>query len=133
LIIKEHSEIHKFKLKGVGPLTYHLGCDYFWDDDGTLCCGPQKYISKLKDHFENMSGFESREYTSPLEKGDRPEIDQTEESDDNRIKRYQSMIVCLQWAVSLARFDIQTATMTMSQFQNTPQIGHLERLKRMYG
>jgi Reverse transcriptase (RNA-dependent DNA polymerase) len=27
-ITKELSEIHKFKIKGVGPLTYHLGCDY---------------------------------------------------------------------------------------------------------
>jgi hypothetical protein len=23
------SEKHTLKLKGVGPLTYHLGCDYF--------------------------------------------------------------------------------------------------------
>jgi Reverse transcriptase (RNA-dependent DNA polymerase) len=38
---------HKFKWKCVGSLTYHLGCDYFQDKDGTLCYGPQKYI---KDH-----------------------------------------------------------------------------------
>jgi hypothetical protein len=31
---------HKFKLKGVGLLTYHLGCDYFRDKGGTLCYGP---------------------------------------------------------------------------------------------
>jgi hypothetical protein len=30
-------EQHKLKLKGVGLLTYHLGCDYFCDQDGTLC------------------------------------------------------------------------------------------------
>jgi hypothetical protein len=24
-------------LKGAGPLTYHLGCDYFRDSDVTLC------------------------------------------------------------------------------------------------
>ena len=28
-IVKTLSEKHKFKLKGVGPLTYHLGCNYF--------------------------------------------------------------------------------------------------------
>jgi hypothetical protein len=28
-IFKLLKENHKFKLKGVGPLTYHLGCDYF--------------------------------------------------------------------------------------------------------
>jgi Reverse transcriptase (RNA-dependent DNA polymerase) len=35
-------ESHRFKLKGVGPLTYHFGCDYFHDKDGTLCYGPRK-------------------------------------------------------------------------------------------
>jgi hypothetical protein len=43
------------------------------------------------------------------------------------------MIGCLQWAVSLGRFDIQTATMTMSRFHVAPRKGHLERLKRIYG
>jgi hypothetical protein len=43
------------------------------------------------------------------------------------------MIGCLQWAVSLGRFDIQTATMTMSRFRAAPRQGHLESLKRMYG
>jgi len=28
-IMYELTEKHKFKLKGVGPLTYHLGCDYY--------------------------------------------------------------------------------------------------------
>jgi hypothetical protein len=30
-ITKALMEHHKFKLKGVGTLTYHLGCDYFPD------------------------------------------------------------------------------------------------------
>jgi hypothetical protein len=32
-ITKELSEIHKFKLIGVGAMTYNIGCDYFRDDD----------------------------------------------------------------------------------------------------
>jgi Reverse transcriptase (RNA-dependent DNA polymerase) len=132
-IVKELSEKHKFKLKGVGPLTYHLGCDYFRDQDGTLCCGPKKYITKLIDQYQSMFGSKPREYTSPLEKGDHPEIDDSEELDAAGIKKYQTMIGCLQWAVSLGRFDIQTATMTMSRFRVAPRKGHLERLKRMYG
>jgi hypothetical protein len=41
-ITRALEESHKFKLKGVSPLTYILGCDYFRDKDGTLCCGPRK-------------------------------------------------------------------------------------------
>jgi hypothetical protein len=43
------------------------------------------------------------------------------------------MIGSLQWAVSLGRFDIQTATMTMSRFRASPRQGHLDQLKWMYG
>jgi hypothetical protein len=43
------------------------------------------------------------------------------------------MIGCLQRAVSLGRFDIQTAVVTMSRFRVAPRKGHFDRLKRMYG
>jgi hypothetical protein len=43
------------------------------------------------------------------------------------------MIRCLQWDVSLGRFDIQMTTMTMSHFRAAPMIGNLNLLKRMYG
>jgi hypothetical protein len=106
-----------FKLKGVGPLTYHLGRDYFSDKEGTLCYGPRKYIPKMIGQYENMFGCKPREYSSPLEKGDHPEVDTSELLDASGIKKYQTMIGSLQWAVSLGRFDIQTATMTMSRFR----------------
>jgi hypothetical protein len=78
-------------------------------------------------------GAKPKEYTSPLEKVDHPEIDTTDELDQAGIKIYQSMIGSLQWAISLGQFDIQTATMTMSWFQTAPMKGHLERLKHIYG
>ena len=132
-ITKVLEEQHLFKLKGTGPLQYHLGCDYFKDDFGTLCFGPRKYIAKMIDQFERMYGFKPKEYSSPLEKGDHPEIDTSAELNQDGIKIYQSMIGSLQWAISLGRFDIQTATMTMSRFRTSPRQGHLDRLKRMYG
>ena len=30
------NEKYKLKLKGVGPTSYHLGCGYTQDEDGTL-------------------------------------------------------------------------------------------------
>ena len=35
-IIKDLKEKFKLKIKGDGPLEYHLGCDYKLDKDGTL-------------------------------------------------------------------------------------------------
>jgi hypothetical protein len=45
----------------------------------------------------------------------------------------QSMIGALQWTVTIGRFGINTAVMTMSGFCKAPRVGHLNRLKRIYG
>jgi hypothetical protein len=70
---------HQFKLKGTGALQYHLGCDYFKDNTGTLCFGTRKYIKKLIEQYKRMIGQKSKYYPSPLEKADHPEIFTSEE------------------------------------------------------
>jgi Reverse transcriptase (RNA-dependent DNA polymerase) len=124
---------HKLNFKGVGPLAFHLGCDFQRDDDGTLSFGPKKYIQKMMDNYERLFGMKPKEYSSPLEKNDHPELDGTELLTGEDICTYQSMLGAAQWAISLGRFDIQTAIMTMSQFRIAPRIGHLHRMKRLYG
>jgi hypothetical protein len=70
---------HKFKLKGTGPISFHLGMDFTRDDDGTLCLSPTKYIEKMAANYEKMFGEKPKQiYYSPLEKGDHPELDTTE-------------------------------------------------------
>jgi hypothetical protein len=130
-ITKSLKEHHDFNLKGTGPLQYHLGCDYH--NTGILCFGPRKYIEKIIEKYERMFGCKPKEFAFPLEKANHPEIDTLEELDQAGIKVYQSMIGSLQWAISLGRFDIQTATMTMSRYRTAPRKVHLERLKQMYG
>jgi hypothetical protein len=56
-IIEALEEQHQFKLKSTGPLQYHLGCDNFLDDNGTLCFCPRKYIEKMIEHYEWMFGL----------------------------------------------------------------------------
>ena len=38
---------HHSKLKGTGPVSYHLGCDFGRYEDGTLHFGPRKHIEKM--------------------------------------------------------------------------------------
>ena len=38
----------------------------------------------------------------------------------------------MQWAVSIRRWDTQTAVMTLSSFRAQPRQGHLDRAKRVY-
>ena len=123
----------KYKLKGVGPIKFHLGCDFGRDPDGTMYFGPRKYISKMMDAFEQMFGEKPTEAKTPLEKNDHPELDTSPELDAAGIAKYQSMIGAAQWLISLARFDIATAIMTLSRFRAAPRQGHLDQLKRVYG
>jgi hypothetical protein len=75
----------------------------------------------------------SQNVTSPLDKGDQPELDTSELCTEEQISQYQSMIGSLQWIVTIGRFDIHTAVMTMSGFCIAPRIGHCKRLQRIYG
>ena len=70
-------------------------------------------------------------YSSPLDKGDHPELDDSEFLPAEEIRIYQSLIGALQWAVSLGRIDITTAVMTMAGFRVEPRRGQLLRLMRM--
>jgi hypothetical protein len=122
-----------FKLKGTGPILFHLGSDYFRDRAGVLCFAPRKYIEKMLESYVRMFGSKPRHYVSPLEKGDHPELDTTEELDHEGIKQYQSMVGALQWAVQIGRFDITTAVMSLASLRANPRQGHLDRCKRIYG
>ena len=53
-IIHELKEKFKPKIKGDGPLQYHLGCDYKLDKDGTLVAQPTKYINKILESYKKM-------------------------------------------------------------------------------
>jgi hypothetical protein len=84
-------------------------------------------------NYETWFGTKPRDYISPLEKNDHQELDDSELLDNDGIKLYQSMTGALQWAVSLGRFDILTAVMTMSRFCTAPRHMHLARLQHIYG
>ena len=132
--IESLKEKYKFKFKGTGPLTFHLGADFDRDPDGTLVMRPKKYIERMVQSYERMFGEKpNRNVYSPLEKGDHPELDTSEMLDLDGIQKYQSIIGSIQWAVSLGRIDINTAVMTMSGFRAAPRRGHLERVRRIVG
>ena len=47
---------YNLKLKGVGPLEYHLGCTYKKDPDGTLAADSRRYVNKILDLMKGCSG-----------------------------------------------------------------------------
>ena len=83
--------------------------------------------------YARLFGEKPKElYSSPLDKGDHPELDTSDLLDADGIQKYQSMIGVMQWAISIGRFDIATAVMSLSSFRVTPRVGHLKHCKRTY-
>ena len=124
---------YNLKLKGVGPLEYHLGCTYKKDPDGTLAADPRRYVNKILESFERMFKEKPRKSRPPLEGGDHPELDTSELCDEHQTKQFQTLIGRLQWLISLGRFDIAVHVMSLSRFRAQPRKGHLDRAKRIVG
>jgi len=95
---------------------------------------PRWYINKLVDTYVRLFGMKpSTKPLSPLEKGDHPEINESEFLDDNGTQMYQSLVGALQWSISIGQFNIATAAMMMSSFRAQPSLGHLEHVKQICG
>jgi hypothetical protein len=108
--------------------------DFTRDDDNTLCILATKYIENLIKNYEKLFGMKpSQNVTSPLDKGDHPELDTSELCNEEQISQYQYMIGSLQWIVTIGNFDVHTVVMTMSEFCIAPRIGHIRRIQRIYG
>jgi hypothetical protein len=130
--IKRLREEYKYKLKGVSPLTYHLGAEYGRGKDGTLAQGSKRYGEKMMSTYKQFFKEKPKEYASPLEKGDHPELDTSEFVDAEGIAQYQTMVGQCQWEIALGRFEMFPSTMSMSRWQVAPRKVYLERWKRMY-
>ena len=124
---------YNLKLKGVGPLEYHLGCTYKKDPDETLAADPRRYVNKILESYERMFMEKPRKSRPPLEGGDHPDLDTSELCDEHQTKQFQTLIGQLQWLISLGRFDIAVHVMSLSRFRAQPRKGHLDRAKRIVG
>ena len=86
-IIHDLKDKFMLKIKGDGPLEYHLGCDYKLDKDGALVAQPTIYHS-YKKMFPNENFINAK---SPLEKNDHPELDKSKLCNEEQITKCMSM------------------------------------------
>ena len=114
-------------------MTYHLGADYFEDPGGTFVSQPKKYIDRLADTYKRLFNEDPlKDYKTPLDKNDRPELDTSEIPEGDMAAKYLTMVGQLQWLATLGRFDIHAQVATISRLRAAPRQGHMDRLKRIY-
>jgi hypothetical protein len=94
------TDSYNFRLKGVGPTTYHLGSDFIRHPDGTLAWGTKSCIQKMISNYEIMLGEKPKESDIPMQSQDHPKLDLTDLLDNHGIKHYQSLIGAFQWLVT---------------------------------
>ena len=111
------TKCHGFKLKGMGPIDYHLGMIFWHNECSELCISPTRYIDKMVDTYVQLFGQKpSTKALLLLEKGDHPEDDDSEFLGQGDTQKYQSLVGAMQLAISIGCFDINTAVMTLSNF-----------------
>ena len=115
-----------FTMKGIGKPTYHLGTDFFCNADGTLCLSSQTYSKRLCSSFESLYGEQPKTFFSPLDHEDHPKLDDSPLCGPDDTAMFQSLIGACQWMISLCRFDIAHAIMSLSCFRHCPPQGHID-------
>jgi hypothetical protein len=111
------SDPWNYKLKRRDEPTYHLGGDFRRDPGGTLAYSAQTYVERMVKNDETIFGEKPREYRAPAAKEYHPELDSSEFCDEDDTAKFQSLIGALQWTVSLCRFDVAVAVMTMGRYR----------------
>jgi hypothetical protein len=66
---------YNFKLKGTGPIDFHLGQSFSRNDDGEMEISAKRYVDKMIDTYVQLYGEKPRKASSPLEQNDHPELD----------------------------------------------------------
>ena len=89
-------------MKNVKEPKYHLGGDFFHDKDGTLCHGAQTYVRHLIVTHKELFGEQPKEVHSPLDKDNKPELDDTPLLGPDGIKHFQTLIGAAQWLMTLS-------------------------------
>jgi hypothetical protein len=125
---------YNFKLKGTGPIDFHLGQSFSWNEDGEMEISTKRYVDKVMDTYVQLYGEKPRrKASSPLEQNDHLEMDDSPFLGQDETQQILSLIGAMQWAVLIGRLDIATVVMSLSSFRAMPRRGHLERAKQIYG
>ena len=137
-IIEEVKKTGNFKFKGVGEPEYYLGGDIGRKkrEDGLgyiNILSARTYIKNVCENIEKMFQITLKNYHSPLEGGYHPELDESNYLSDEEISKYRMLVGSMSWAVTIGRFDVMFASITMARYNAMPREGHLKTCLRVFG
>ena len=125
--------------------TMYLGADisqYDVNRVGTTCwaMSADSHIKKALDVVKNRMRecgvvFKSSNKTAEhpfSSQSYRPELDISEECDEEQVEFYQSLVGILRWLCEIGRLDILTETSLLSTYLACPRVGHLHQALHVF-
>ena len=125
--------------------TMYLGADiskYNINRVGTTCwaMSSDSHIKKALDVVTNRMRecgvtFKSSNKTTEhpfSSQSYRPELDISEECDEDQVEFYQSLVGILRWLCEIGRLDILTETSLLSTYLTCPRVGHLHQALHVF-
>lgn len=130
----------KLKEKSIGKPDQYLGGKLreVEMENGQKCWafGSAQYVKAAVDNVESYlqkrGGKLQPRTPTPLSSNYRPELDITEELDEEQASYYHSLIGVLRWMVELGRADICVEVSMMSSHLALPRAGHLKELFHIF-
>ena len=131
---------YKLNPASIGPPTRYLGADVekltrpgnptgheYWSFSAHMFVKNAMKNVKLLLQEEGSRGLKSTAKLPFPSTTYCPEVDMTDECDDQHASQYQNLIGVLRWAVELGLIDIYTEVVLLSQHLALPRMGHLEQ------
>ena len=129
----------KYTLKGTGVPDYYLGGNIdvvSWENSPTgktFHLSARTYIKNICERIEKLYETELRHHASPMSQCYRPELDDTSLLAPLEITKYQMLVGCANWVITLGRFDVHYAIITLARYSQAPREGHLKAMLRVFG
>lgn len=134
-----------FPMKGIAPPSYHLGVDYR-KVDGAWYLGSQTHcqealvkvaaalncrLIKTDRGTHQVEGLKG--YDTPMGEDAKPELDMSEPMSARQHRTFQQLMGIAQWLITIGRFDLNFAVISLARFNAAPRVGHLVYAKRIFG
>ena len=139
-IVMEHIQVNfKFKDNKVEPPAMYIGaklkknnienCEYWTMSTYEYI---QAAIKNVQDKLSTMNMRLQKHAHTLMSSGYRPELDQSEELDENDTQYVQELIGILRWATEIGRVDILTEVAMLFLHQTCPRQGHMEEILHIF-
>ena len=139
-ILQEIQGTFKLKNDKIETPEFYLGANLQCKDINGYKCWTvtsQDYIKAAVKNVEETikkSGrrFPTSNLDTPMNATYTPELDVTDELNDDDVTFFQELIGVLHWATEIGRVDILLEVSLLSQYQANPREGHLEQLLHIF-